>query len=199
MFSTKHSNRCLDAWRYEMDNKKHVMDQALLFNVYTQNFTENRCLFFELPNNITEDNSHHYGTDNNNNNDNNHGGKHFQLFSKEIAKTGDVSQYPTIVHLTKMRLDRISQKTHQQFLRKSLLLDNHHHPLLLLVSNDTTTTTTEVRNENDVVIIKRNNNNTNTSMTNDDINWNNQTISWNEITESFVDHSKEKKKEKNKK
>ncbi|MGK3758592.1 MAG: hypothetical protein ACI8RD_010907 [Bacillariaceae sp.] len=203
MFSTKYSSRCLDAWRYEMDNNKHVMDQAMLFNVYIQNFTEHRCLFFELPNsNNTEDNNHN-GNDRNNNNNNIHGREHFQLFSKDIAEIGDTSQYPTIVHLTKMRLDRISQQKHHQFLRKSLLLDD------ILAPNDTTTTTTttELKNENDV-IIKRNNNNTNnthnskvidsSSMTNV-INWNNQTISWNEIIESFDGHNKEKKIEKKKK
>ena len=262
MLSTKYSNYCLGLWRQEMDDKKHVMDQALLLNVYirqiklqqqqynSSNITtterhnnphpHRRCLFFELPNNRTSDiaaNNRNSGvgvevvavgggsnddddvSENNNNSDDTvvdqkeqyKSKKHFELLSRDITSIANVNDYPTIVHLTKARLDRLSRRQHEYFLRRSLHLDDD--------SNNRTISTTRNEKQNGGksdgavrILSKTKKNQDALSIHNDDndidygndsnytiennggIIWNNKTISWNEIIHSFDDDVGRKKK-----
>ena len=161
MFSKELSVKCLDAWRNEMDNKKHVMDQLLLFNVYEQNFTDHRCLFFELPQGAGA------GANNSKVQKQQQQRQHFQIISKRITDGTNRSQYPTIVHNTKVSVRRVKRSQYTQFLRNSLfledlsskkekdLLQQQQHQLVVDRKSDTGV-----------------------------ISWNNTTVSWDEIVDN---------------
>jgi len=121
MFSMEHSAPCVDAWRNEMDNEeKAMMDQTLLFNVYNQNFSESRCLFFELPKGIDDDTE--YSEEERLKN------HHFRLLGRRFAQFKNRSEYPTIVHITTPGLNRVDEQHLSQFLEKSLFLEDLSPP-----------------------------------------------------------------------
>lgn len=139
MLSTEHSGRCLETWRYEMDHTKHMMDQALLFNVYERDFIEHRCLFFELPFGDSTIDQNKTATKHASTN------KHFQLVSKD-----DDGWFPTILHLTKARLERLTKSMVSSVLIRVLseeTISTGNAPLLQappVLNNGTTVTWHEI-------------------------------------------------------
>jgi len=168
MFSKELSVKCLDAWKNEMDNKKHVMDQLLLFNVYEQNFTDHRCLFFELPQGA--------GAGANNSKvqkqKQQQQRQHFQLLSGHITDGTNRSQYPTIVHLTQTSVRRVNRSQYRsqytQFLRKSLFLED-------LSSKEEKDALQQ--HQQQLVVDRK----SDTGV----ISWNSTTVSWDEIIDTF--------------
>mmetsp|Transcript_26843 Transcript_26843/g.57890 ORF Transcript_26843/g.57890 Transcript_26843/m.57890 type:complete len:581 (+) Transcript_26843:64-1806(+) len=192
MLSTKHSARCLDAWRHEMDHTKHVIDQALLWNVYTGNFTKHRCRIFELPSGVVSStrSNKEEGDDNAKANEPPAftSNRHFQLFSPGIAGSTNRSDYPTIVHLTKARLKRVDKRRHDQFLKHSLYLEEE--------------TTNRNRNANSSNGKRKNHLETQNqiaAMDSSAIKWNGARITWEEIVDSFVSLERKKKERKEEK
>ena len=84
-----------------MDTEWAAMDQPLLMNV-VNNFTESKCLVFELPGD----------------------GTHFDLLTGAILEHSDPKQYPTIVHITSGRVTFFDKLSQQEFIHRALLLDD---------------------------------------------------------------------------
>ncbi|VEU36653.1 unnamed protein product [Pseudo-nitzschia multistriata] len=124
MLSTEHSSQCLDAWRYEMDHTPHNMDQAVLFQMYAKNSTNKFCRFFELPSGGSKEQESD-GSDSNPSKNSKPKNRHFQLLSLELAGGIHRSDYPTIVHVTRSRLERFDKKSHFRFLENSLYLNGN--------------------------------------------------------------------------
>jgi hypothetical protein len=99
MHDRQHSGRCNDAWRDQMDNVWRGMDQPLLMNV-DHNYKKYKCVIFELPGD----------------------GRHFDLFHTEIM-TAEPIDYPTIVHITSVRVTMYDKGPQQMFIQKALLVD----------------------------------------------------------------------------
>jgi hypothetical protein len=99
MQDRQHSKGCQDAWRDQMDTVWRGMDQPLLMNV-VNDFPKYKCVVFELPGD----------------------GKHFDLLHTDIME-GDPKDYPTIVHITSVRVTSYEREPQQRFIRKALLLD----------------------------------------------------------------------------
>ncbi len=99
MQDRQHSSGCQNAWRDQMDTVWRGMDQPLLMNV-VNDYKKYKCVVFELPGD----------------------GKHFNLLHTSIIES-EPEDYPTIVHITSVRVTAYDREPQQQFIRKALLLD----------------------------------------------------------------------------
>jgi hypothetical protein len=103
MHDRQHSKLCQDAWRDQMDNVWRGMDQPLLMNVQND-YKKYRCVIFELPGDTT----------------------HFDLLHTETMEN-DPKDYPTIVHITSVRVTNYDKEPQQAFIQKALMLDGDEY------------------------------------------------------------------------
>jgi hypothetical protein len=97
-----HSVGCLNAWRHEMDTRRHGWDQPLLMRAL-ENPNTNNCVVYELPN---------------------HNGQHFSLASRESITPKE--NMTTIVHITNsVRAKRLSKDRQAVFIRSALQLQDN--------------------------------------------------------------------------
>ena len=99
MHDRMHSSGCQDAWRDQMDTVWRGMDQPLLMNVQND-YKKYKCVIFELPGET----------------------RHFDLLHEHIMEA-EPEDYPTIVHITSVRVTNYEKEPQQEFIRKALLLD----------------------------------------------------------------------------
>ncbi|KAG7360922.1 hypothetical protein IV203_036021 [Nitzschia inconspicua] len=92
-------DKCVTAWRKEMDEFYHKSDQVMLLNVIG-NYSAYQCRIFELP------------------------ARHFNFANKRIMQERNRSSLPTFVHITEFRVRRIrDSELYQAFLRFCLSLE----------------------------------------------------------------------------
>jgi hypothetical protein len=100
MVERYHGQKCLDAWRNEMDTVRSDFDQTLLMRV-TEQFDKYRCLVSLLPSKKN----------------------HFDLLQDHVLNESDPDRYPTIVHISGHRARIFPEEKQRKFLRKALELD----------------------------------------------------------------------------
>lgn len=101
MHDRHYSRGCEVAWREQIDTGERGMDQPLLMNV-VDNFEKYKCVVFELP-----------GGE----------GSHFDLLHTYIFKSKP-KDYPTMVHITSVRVTDYDKEPQEAFIRNALLLND---------------------------------------------------------------------------
>ena len=87
-----------------MDTVWRGMDQPLLMNVQND-YKKYKCVIFELPGET----------------------RHFDLLHEHIMEAEPTKDYPTIVHITSVRVTNYEKEPQQEFIRKALLLDGDEY------------------------------------------------------------------------